>query len=199
MMTAPCMGGPFVRGSWRPFPRQELPDDSYQACPSTTLACRKTLPSHRRSVDGVAVLEGHVSNIAYFWSLLQDAEHTKRWFEFKVDLTTRWFGCIRAGGVQRVVEHMILGVAAVFLLPVPSKLEFCSLDKAVARMWGLSGCGDNGGQNGGLQVGGMGDVVTALARAVQEEGHNVNVILPKFDVINYGEVRCSWYSPELLG
>lgn len=35
----------------------------------------------------------------------------------------------------------------------------------------------------------MGDVVTALARAVQEEGHNVNVILPKFDVINYGEVR----------
>ena len=39
------------------------------------------------------------------------------------------------------------------------------------------------------QVGGMGDVVTALARAVQEEGHDVSVILPKYDVINYAEVR----------
>ena len=34
----------------------------------------------------------------------------------------------------------------------------------------------------------MGDVVTALARAVQEEGHSVSVILPKYDVINYAEV-----------
>jgi starch synthase len=42
-----------------------------------------------------------------------------------------------------------------------------------------------------VQVGGMGDVVTALARAVQEEGHRVDVILPKFDVINYGEVRAT--------
>ena len=39
------------------------------------------------------------------------------------------------------------------------------------------------------QVGGMGDVVTALARAVQEEGHRVSVILPKYDIINYAEVR----------
>ena len=39
------------------------------------------------------------------------------------------------------------------------------------------------------QVGGMGDVVTALARAVQEEGHDVSVILPKYDVINYAEAR----------
>eukprot|EP00884_Botryococcus_braunii_P020795 jgi/Botrbrau1/739/Bobra.160_2s0062.1 len=39
------------------------------------------------------------------------------------------------------------------------------------------------------KVGGMGDVVTALARAVQEEGHHVDVILPKFDVINYSEVK----------
>ncbi len=38
------------------------------------------------------------------------------------------------------------------------------------------------------QVGGMGDVVTALARAVQEEGHDVQVVLPKYDVINYNEV-----------
>ncbi|KAK9830489.1 hypothetical protein WJX72_012015 [[Myrmecia] bisecta] len=39
------------------------------------------------------------------------------------------------------------------------------------------------------KVGGMGDVVTALARAVQDEGHRVEVILPKFDCINYAEVR----------
>lgn len=38
-----------------------------------------------------------------------------------------------------------------------------------------------------LQVGGMGDVVTALARAVQEEGHRVQVILPKYDCLNYAE------------
>ena len=34
----------------------------------------------------------------------------------------------------------------------------------------------------------MGDVVTALARAVQEEGHAVEAILPKYDIINYAEV-----------
>ena len=39
-----------------------------------------------------------------------------------------------------------------------------------------------------VQVGGMGDVVTALSRAVQDEGHNVKVILPKYDIINYAEV-----------
>ena len=44
-----------------------------------------------------------------------------------------------------------------------------------------------------LQVGGMGDVVTALGRAVQEEGHKVEVILPKYDCIQYDEVR----SPKL--
>lgn len=39
-----------------------------------------------------------------------------------------------------------------------------------------------------MQVGGMGDVVTALGRAVQEEGHKVQVILPKYDCINYSQV-----------
>ncbi|CAK0787776.1 hypothetical protein CVIRNUC_010998 [Coccomyxa viridis] len=39
------------------------------------------------------------------------------------------------------------------------------------------------------KVGGMGDVVTALARAVQDEGHEVEVVLPKYDIINYAEVR----------
>lgn len=39
------------------------------------------------------------------------------------------------------------------------------------------------------KVGGMGDVVTALGRAVQEEGHKVEVILPKYDCIQYDEVQ----------
>ena len=38
------------------------------------------------------------------------------------------------------------------------------------------------------QVGGMGDVVTALGRAVLEEGHRVECMLPKYDCINYAEV-----------
>ena len=38
------------------------------------------------------------------------------------------------------------------------------------------------------QVGGMADVVTALSRAVQDEGHRVEVIVPKYDIINYAEV-----------
>lgn len=41
---------------------------------------------------------------------------------------------------------------------------------------------------GGGQVGGMGDVVTALGRAVQDEGHDVSVILPKYDVLRYGAI-----------
>jgi starch synthase len=38
------------------------------------------------------------------------------------------------------------------------------------------------------KVGGMGDVVTALARAVQDEGHSVEVVVPKYDVIDYSQV-----------
>ena len=34
----------------------------------------------------------------------------------------------------------------------------------------------------------MADVVTALGRAVKEAGHDVKVIVPKYDVINYAEV-----------
>lgn len=35
----------------------------------------------------------------------------------------------------------------------------------------------------------MADVVTALSRAVKEAGHDAKVIIPKYDIINYGEVR----------
>lgn len=39
------------------------------------------------------------------------------------------------------------------------------------------------------KVGGMGDVVTALGRAVKEEGHTVEVVVPKYDIINYNQVQ----------
>ena len=39
------------------------------------------------------------------------------------------------------------------------------------------------------KVGGLGDVVTALSRAVEAEGHRVMVILPKYDCMNYSLVH----------
>ena len=44
----------------------------------------------------------------------------------------------------------------------------------------------------------MGDVVTALARAVQDEGQEVEVILPKYDIINYAEVSSEAFSVSIL-
>jgi glycogen synthase len=38
-------------------------------------------------------------------------------------------------------------------------------------------------------VGGLGDVVTSLARAVEEAGHCVEVILPKYNNLDYSQVR----------
>ncbi|KAK3242687.1 hypothetical protein CYMTET_47632 [Cymbomonas tetramitiformis] len=38
------------------------------------------------------------------------------------------------------------------------------------------------------KVGGLGDVATSLGRAVQEEGHKVELILPKYDTIKWGLV-----------
>jgi len=38
------------------------------------------------------------------------------------------------------------------------------------------------------QVGGLGDVVTSLSRAVQDLNHNVDIILPKYDCLNLSNV-----------
>ena len=48
------------------------------------------------------------------------------------------------------------------------------------------------------QEGGLGDVVTALGRAVQEEGHEVEVVLPKYDCINYNMVQVGWPLPACV-
>ena len=39
------------------------------------------------------------------------------------------------------------------------------------------------------KAGGLGDVVTALGRAVREEGHDVEIVLPKYDCIDYSAVK----------
>ena len=39
------------------------------------------------------------------------------------------------------------------------------------------------------KVGGMGDVVTALSRAITEKGHNVEVILPKYDCMDHEQIE----------
>ncbi|KAL0363218.1 UNVERIFIED_CONTAM: Soluble starch synthase 3, chloroplastic/amyloplastic [Sesamum calycinum] len=39
------------------------------------------------------------------------------------------------------------------------------------------------------KVGGLGDVVTSLSRAVQDMNHNVDIILPKYDCLNLSNVK----------
>ena len=41
------------------------------------------------------------------------------------------------------------------------------------------------------QVGGLGDVVTSLSRAIQDLGHKVEVIIPKYDCLNLSNVSCT--------
>lgn len=45
-----------------------------------------------------------------------------------------------------------------------------------------------------LQVGGLGDVVTSLSRAVQDLNHNVNIIFPKYDCMNLSNVSINFVS-----
>lgn len=40
-----------------------------------------------------------------------------------------------------------------------------------------------------LQVGGLGDVVAGLSKALQKKGHLVEIILPKYDCMEYDRVR----------
>lgn len=44
-----------------------------------------------------------------------------------------------------------------------------------------------------LQVGGLGDVVTSLSRAVQDLNQNVDIILPKYDCWKFNNVRFSLF------
>ncbi|KAI3440149.1 uncharacterized protein J3R85_003759 [Psidium guajava] len=54
------------------------------------------------------------------------------------------------------------------------------------------------------KVGGLGDVVTSLSRAVQELNHNVDIVLPKYDCLNLSNVKdfqfhrsCPWGGTEI--
>ncbi|XP_059438596.1 starch synthase 3, chloroplastic/amyloplastic [Corylus avellana] len=44
------------------------------------------------------------------------------------------------------------------------------------------------------KVGGLGDVVTSLSRAVQDLNHNVDIILPKYDCLNLSNVKDFQYN-----
>ncbi|KAH9325755.1 hypothetical protein KI387_005933, partial [Taxus chinensis] len=48
------------------------------------------------------------------------------------------------------------------------------------------------------KVGGLGDVVTSLSRAVQDFGHSVEIICPKYDCLNYNHVRDLQFRQEFF-
>jgi len=39
------------------------------------------------------------------------------------------------------------------------------------------------------QVGGLGDVVAGLGKALQEKGHLVEIVLPKYDCMQYESIK----------
>lgn len=39
-----------------------------------------------------------------------------------------------------------------------------------------------------FQVGGLGDVVAALGKALQKKGHLVEIVLPKYDCMQYDRI-----------
>lgn len=40
-----------------------------------------------------------------------------------------------------------------------------------------------------LQVGGLGDVITGLSKALQSRGHLVEIVLPKYDCMQYNRIK----------
>lgn len=40
-----------------------------------------------------------------------------------------------------------------------------------------------------LQVGGLGDVITGLSKALQRRGHLVEIVLPKYDCMQYNRIK----------
>lgn len=40
-----------------------------------------------------------------------------------------------------------------------------------------------------LKVGGLGDVVTGLSKALQKKGHLVEIVLPKYDCMQYDLIQ----------
>lgn len=51
-----------------------------------------------------------------------------------------------------------------------------------------------------FQVGGLGDVVTGLGKALQKRGHLVEIVLPKYDCMQYDRIqglRVCYYLDDL--
>lgn len=40
-----------------------------------------------------------------------------------------------------------------------------------------------------MKVGGLGDVITGLSKALQRRGHLVEIVLPKYDCMEYSRIK----------